>query len=456
MLKKIVAILLCLMIFSVCIIATEAETIEVSSQGYVLYNPDNNEVVESKNGETRMFPASLTKMLTALVVMDLAEDIDTQQITVSENAVQSLYGTSSSTANLKIGETFTVHQLLYLMLLPSGNDAANALAEFFCGDNSSFAVEMNQKAKEIGMNNSNFCNPHGLHDYNHFTTAVDLAILADAYLDDSVLKEIALCNEYTVNATNKQGERKICTTNFMKLYGSGYYYEYTTGLKTGNTDEAGRCLAASAEKDGKRYICIMLNSPEKWVGKNYIRTEFLEAAEVFKYAFDNYECVKVAEKGLKIGSNAVYETYSKQVSLVLENDVYATLPKGTNVSGCNIDFTVDNLNLDGLLLPDITKGEKLGNAVISLNGKRLGETAIVADNTVTAHWWLSFWHKIDLYVYIATSVIAFLLLMTIVMLIRKKIIIYKRKKAKIKRAAYRQKMQEEFQKQEPIDYFNLK
>ena len=230
MFKKIVVIFLASFLFLQPVFA-ETKTDQkpqVSASAYVLYNPDNDEVVEGKNENVKKYPASLTKMLTALTVLELCEDLDKEVITVSENAVTSLYGTQSSTAKLKIGEKFSVRQMLYLMLLPSGNDAANALAEHFCGDNRSFAKKMNEKAKEIGMLNSNFSNPHGLHDDNHYTTARDLAVLADAYMQNELLYDIAKCIDYTVPKTNLQAERQIRTTNFMRIEGSGYYYAYAT------------------------------------------------------------------------------------------------------------------------------------------------------------------------------------------------------------------------------------
>jgi D-alanyl-D-alanine carboxypeptidase (penicillin-binding protein 5/6) len=197
-----------------------------------------------------------------------------------------LYGTGSSTAKIKIGEKLSVRQLLYLMLLPSGNDAANALAEHFSNDTQSFIQKMNNKAIEIGMTDSHFVTPHGLHDDNHYSTAVDLAKLATAYYSVPLFKEISKTVTYKVSKTNKQGERDIRTTNYMLIEKSGYDYKYATGLKTGNTDKAGRCLAASANKDGVEYICILLETPEAWNKYGLIRTDFLEAKSIFEYAFN--------------------------------------------------------------------------------------------------------------------------------------------------------------------------
>ena len=457
MFKKIVVIFLASFLFLQPVFA-ETKTDQkpqVSASAYVLYNPDNDEVVEGKNENVKKYPASLTKMLTALTVLELCEDLDKEVITVSENAVTSLYGTQSSTAKLKIGEKFSVRQMLYLMLLPSGNDAANALAEHFCGDNRSFAKKMNEKAKEIGMLNSNFSNPHGLHDDNHYTTARDLAVLADAYMQNELLYDIAKCIDYTVPKTNLQAERQIRTTNFMRIEGSGYYYAYATGLKTGNTDNAGRCLAASAEKGNKKFICIFLDVPEVWNKHGMVRSDFLEAAQVFEYAFKTYECVKIADKGTVVSNLPVFETFSKSVDLVLENDVYATLPKSTDFSSLTFDFTPKKLVEEKFVSSPVTNGDVIGNVKLVLDNKVVGSCNAVASKTVTPNGLIVFWHTIDLYVYILLSVIVFLILAFVFLIVRKKIIIYKRKKAKEKRLERRRQMFEEFQKQPPKDYFKM-
>ncbi len=457
MFKKLISIFVLCSVLSVPVAAqiqTETKP-EITASSYVIYNPDNDEVVDGKNENVKMYPASLTKMLTALTVVDLCEDLDGTIITVSENAVTSLYGTQSSTAKLKIGEKFSVKQMLYLMLLPSGNDAANALAEHFCGNNSSFAKKMNEKAKEIGMKNSNFCNPHGLHDDNHYTTARDLAVLSDAYLENEILYNIAKCIDYTVPATNLQGERQIRTTNFMLIEGSGYYYPYATGLKTGNTDKAGRCLAASAEKNGVRYICILLDTPEKWVRKGYIRSDFLEAVEIFEYAFKTYEFVKIAEAGTVVANLPVFETFSKTTDLVLKNDVYATLPKGTDLSQLKTDFIPENLVDNVYLNSPVNSGQVSGNVNFILNNRVIGSCNTVAKNTVKPNGLIVFWHTVDLYVYIFLGVIAFVLLCFVFLIIRKKIIVFKRKKAKEKRLERRKLKQAEFEKQAPYNYFKM-
>ena len=457
MIKKIIAVCVVLFVFvlPITVFAETEEQPNVTAAAYVLYNPDNNEIVESKNANISLYPASLTKMMTALCVIDLCDDLDNEKITVSENAVQSLYGTGSSKANIKIGEIFTARQLLYLMLLPSGNDAANALADHFTAKGKNFIEAMNNKATALGMNNTNFANPHGLHNANHYTTAADLAVLADAYMSDELLYSIAQCNEYTVPQTNLQLERKVRTTNFLRIPQSGYYYEYATGLKTGNTDKAGRCLAASAEKDGKRFICILLDTPEVWGRNGVIRTDFQETAEIFKYAFKTYECVKVANKGQKVKTLPVFETNGKTVDLGLLNDVYATLPKDVNLSDLKIDFTPKNLIDGGFVASPVSEGTSFGQAAFMLDNKVLGSCEVVALSSVKPNGLLVFWHKIDFYVYLTAAIIGFLVFVIVLLIVRKKCVIYKRKKAKEKREKRRKQMQEVFLKQDPIDYFKM-
>lgn len=457
MFNKFIAIT-CAFFFSVSPFNCAAETDEkpnITSSAYVLYNPEQDEIVDSKNADNKMYPASLTKMLTALTVMDLCVDLDNEMITVSENAVKLLYGTGSSNAGVKVGETFTVRQMLYLMLLPSGNDAANAFAEHFDRPEKSFVSAMNEKAKSIGMNNSNFVNPHGLHDDNHYSTAADLAVLADAYMSVPLLYDIAKCSEYTVPQTNRQPERIIRTTNLLKNKNAVYYYKYATGLKTGNTDKAGRCLAASAEKNGVKYICILLDTPMAWDRYGMVRVDFQEAKAVFEYAFKTYQNVKIASKSQFVTELPVYETKNSTVEIGLKEDVYATLPKDVTLGDITLDYSIDCLRQDGMVDSPVKKGETFGKAKLVLDNRVIGECEVVALEDVKADALLVFWHKIDLYVYIVAYIILFIAIVFVLLVVRKKVVLYKRKIAKQKRLEKRKKMFEDFQNREPIDYFKM-
>ncbi len=457
MFKKIVCAIAALLLSIIPVFATEAETNQpnITSLSYVLYNPDNDEIVEGNNYNQRMFPASLTKMLTAVTVMNICDDVSTEKVTVSQSAISLLAGTNSSKAGLRVNEVFTVEELLYLMLLPSGNDAANVLAEHFNTETTSFVDHMNRVAKEIGMKDSHFVNPHGLHDDNHYSTAADLAFLADAYMDIALLCEIAKADEFRLPVTNEHSEYWVRCTNFMNVKNSGYYYEYSTGLKTGYTDKAGRCLAASAEKNGERYICILLFTPEVWDKNGLVRTEFLEATEIFEYAFETYDCVKIASKNQIVTELPVYETYGKKVKLVFENDIYATVKKGTDIDKLEIEFKPKNLIDCGMIDSPVNVGESFGNASLMLYDKEIGFCNVVASKTVEPNGFLVFWHKIDLFVYIFLGVISFIILLFVFFIIRKKVVIYKRKKNKEARIARRKRQMLEFEEKEPYNYFKM-
>ena len=456
MFKKII-VLICVILFSflVLTVTAESEKPTITANAYVLYNPDNNEIVESKNHDKRMYPASLTKMMTALAVTRLCDNYS-ERITVSENAIKSLYGTSSSKAGILTGEIITVEQMLYLMLLPSGNDAAYALAEHFSNKGKDFVSYMNELAISIGMKNSHFVNPHGLHDENHYTTAEDLAILADEFLSVPRLCKIAKCTEFTMPQTNLQFERPIRSTNYLiRDDVSRYYYKYATGLKTGYTDDAGKCFAGSAEKDGERYIVILLSVPEVWDRYGLVRTEFLEATELFKYAFSNYECVKISKKDTVLDTLPVFETRNKTVDLVFKNDNFATIPKGTDLNKIKIDFTPQNLMDGNIVDSPVNKGDSFGVAKLTLENRVVGECEVIALNTVEPNSLIVFWHTIDLYVFIFLGIVGFLIFVFCVIVIRKQIVLYRRRKMREKREQNRKRLEQEFLQRDPYNYFKM-
>ena len=199
---------------------------------------DTGEVLYDFNARQRMYPASITKIMTSLVVLDAVKNgeltLDTP-VTASAQAVNLPLG--SSTADIKAGETLTIEQLLYCDLLPSGNDACNILAEALAGTTAEFAARMNAKAQELGMKDTNFTNPHGLHDPEHYTTAYDIYLMARAAMDNDTFRAIVRSPSYTIPATNMQPERTIYTTNGLlgSWYFTGYLYSKAIGIKTGNT-----------------------------------------------------------------------------------------------------------------------------------------------------------------------------------------------------------------------------
>ena len=194
MFKKLFCVLLCLT-FSFLIILPSASAytptnFDIDAEGALLINTDTGNIIYTKNADKRLYPASLTKLMTALVLYENTEDIDSETITVSQYAINSLQGTDSSVGGLKVGEVLTVRQMLYVLLLSSANDGANAIAEHVSGSIEDFCKKMNDKAAALGMTNTHYVNAHGLHDDEHYTTVNDMYKLTTAFLAVDILRDI--------------------------------------------------------------------------------------------------------------------------------------------------------------------------------------------------------------------------------------------------------------------------
>ncbi|MBQ8818785.1 MAG: D-alanyl-D-alanine carboxypeptidase [Clostridia bacterium] len=240
----------------------------LSAESAVLMDFDSGAVLLDSNANERMGMASTTKIMTALTVVRLA-DVSTV-ISVPREAV----GTEGSSVYLCEGEKLTVEQLLYALLLSSANDAAVALAVGISGSIEKFAQEMNSIAAELGLENTNFINPHGLFDEEHYTTAYELAIISREALKDGTLRKI-FCTYKAEIPLNQEPDKRLLV-NHNKLLKS---YDGAIGMKTGFTKKTGRCLVSAAERDGLTLICVTLNAPDDW----------RDHTAMLDFGFENYE-----------------------------------------------------------------------------------------------------------------------------------------------------------------------
>lgn len=425
--RYVISILLCISILIPCLPRAYAEGLpEVTAEGFMLIDIDSGKVLGSKNSDQRLYPASLTKLMTALLTVTLAKDLDAEQVTVSDHAITSLAGTGSSVGGLRPSEIYTLRQLLYLLLLPSGNDAANVLAEYFCGSNEKFAELMNTKAAELGMVNSHFVNPHGLHDPAHYSTPKDLSLLSLAVLQYPVLKEIVSTVEYTVPNTGLQDERTVYTTNAMKMPDNEYYYPGVYGVKTGYTNYAGHCLIAAAERDGMNFLCVLMNCPVKGNSKTSPRYDFLDAAALFDYSFSNYVHQKLYAKNQIIATKKVDGTFTKSLNIVAANDLYYTLPKATDLS--LLQWNIEYNALGNAVKAPLQKGCVLGSAEVSLDGEVIGRVDLVADRAVRPNPLIIAWRKVDTATYVLIAIAGLLLLLFVILVLRARIIRRKRRR----------------------------
>ena len=360
-LKKFFVVLQLILLFclSLSFSTYSAEPPEIECPAALLMDLSTGKILYEKNINEKMYPASLTKVLTAIVIL---ENCDLNELaTVSYEAVMTL-SSGYVTANLQLGEQLTVEQLLYVLMVGSSNDAAIVLAEHLSGSVEEFSKLMNEKAKEIGCSNSNFVNPNGVHNENHYSTAYDLALLGKYAMQNEMFRKLVSTTSYQLPATEKyeKTDRIFRTTNNLLLINNNnradnYYYKYATGIKTGFTTPAGNCLISSSNKNGFELLCVVLKG-----GQNQ---RFLNTISLFEYGYENYFLKEVSKANSVVQtvniSNATKET--KKLDVVLEKDINILI-KSENKN----DTLLPEITLRENLKAPIAKGEVIGKIVYTV------------------------------------------------------------------------------------------
>lgn len=255
--------------------------LNLHSKSCMLIELSSKNIAYEKNADTILYPASTTKLLTAIIALEKCNLTDT--VTITPQMISNI-PSGYTIAYLKEGEVLTVEQLLNILLIPSANDAGYALAIHISGSVENFSILMNEKAKSLGCTNSNFTNPSGIHNENHYSTSKDLSLIALNAIKNPKIIEICSKTNYTLqtNLNNINFE----TTNTLLKQNSSTYYEYCNGLKTGFTSPAGSCIIATAKKDNMEFMVIVLGAPEPTTSTNYRDNDCIT---LFEYGFTNYE-----------------------------------------------------------------------------------------------------------------------------------------------------------------------
>lgn len=353
---------------------------KIEAESYLLVLKNSGQILASKNPNRIMYPASLTKIMTALVVLDKVQNLD-EMVTIDEKS-PFIEGTKIF---LTVGEQVKVRDLLYALLLVSGNDAASALAVHVAGGTDEFALMMNDYAMKFGCKNTNFVNPHGLHDNSHYTTATDLYLITKAAMDHPVFAEIVGNYTYTIEPTAKQPEPRILySTNALirdaylsyelreDLYGNtvNTYYEYATGVKNGYTDEAGFCHVASATYGKNTVIAIVLKTEEDLL--------FEESAKLLEYGLFGFRDFDLKKAGEIVGTYELRDSQKTVIELVPIMPLTTMLKKEPRAD--EITFVTDlNKNIS---LP-IRSGEPLGTIEAFMGDVSLGSVEIAANADIS-------------------------------------------------------------------------
>ena len=353
--------------------------VKLKSKTALLINLDTGQTVYSVKADEKRYPASTTKIMTYIVVVEHIEDLEHTKIKIKQKVLDMLAGTGSSVAGLQYhaGEKMSVLDLLYCMMVPSGNDAAMVLADYVGkGSIKTFVKMMNEKAEELGCTNTHFENPDGLHDENHYTTANDLAVMAQYALTLPEFSTITNTDTYYV----KGDEYPLVTTNYLidENRGGDYYYQYAQGIKTGTTDEAGHCLVTKGEADGYSYLGVFMMNPIKDPDEY---GTMIDAADLFRWALTQLELNQVASSETPMCEVGVKLAWGKDsVQLVPEKNINAIVP----VDYKDSDIVVETDVPESIDAP-VNKGDVIGKAAVYYDGPEAkGKQKIAVINLVSS------------------------------------------------------------------------
>jgi D-alanyl-D-alanine carboxypeptidase (penicillin-binding protein 5/6) len=334
-------------------------SIAKTAKGAFLYDMATETVLYAKNPDQKLYPASLTKVMTALVALEHIDDLD-EMVTVSVSAVADM-DPEATLANLVPGEEMSMENLLYCLMVESANDAGAVIAEYVAGSHDAFAEMMNRKAAELGCTGTHFTNAHGLHDEEHYTTARDMAKIMMAALEHSTFVDIYSTPRYVVPETNLRGERILNSTNYLIANDIiDFYYEpLITGGKTGYTSAAGRCLVSTAESEESdmKLVCVILGA-EEYInedGNIEYYGSFEETVDVVKYGLYKFTTAELYHRGQVVGQ---FDVAGGENSVVGEPADSRRVLVRNDFKESDITFRTEVLN-GGLNAP-IAVGDKIG------------------------------------------------------------------------------------------------
>lgn len=361
---------------------------DVDAKAAILVNMDTGNILYEQNGYDTVYPASLTKVMTALVVLrhiDAGELNMSTKVTAKSDCWDGLEADASS-QNIKPGETMTVEELMKCMLVASASEAANILAQEVDGTVAAFVEEMNAVAAELGCKNTNFVNPSGMPDDAQVSTCYDLYLMGEAAMAYSDFREIVKMDECYIDATNVSEQRHFFNTNALltNYRYPGYTYSNCIGIKTGSTEAAGYCLMSAAEEDGKTLIAVVMGCDNPTKNGAIQRKQFSESSRLLQWGLDNFTTMDIVDESIAYGSVKVnLSTEADHVSVQPDSNITAELPT---------DVTPESFTKDITLMKEVDapvkKGDILGTLTLSLDGKEYGTVNLIAINDVEASTFL--------------------------------------------------------------------
>jgi len=351
----------------------------ILANGALLVDLKTGKMVYGKNEHEELYPASLTKVMTALLTL---EAIDSGKLgfqrEITAGPVVNTLPADGSTVGLKEGEVMTVRNLLDCLLIPSANEAACVLAVAVAGSVDAFVDAMNKKASELGCKNTHFVNPHGLHDPGHYTSPWDMYLITKEAMKYPTFMVICDTDRVVVPATNKSPERALLNTNYLICNRRipDYKNPEVHGVKTGSMSQSGHCLVATAERNNKRFLSVVMGAERVQEGKRTVIRSFSETTRLFNWGFDNFRYLTLLDEGEPIDEIPVELSRTDHVTAVSGAALEALVP-----AGLKKDFTERTIQLSGdSIEAPVAEGQKLGTVTVSYNGVEYGTVDLISSH----------------------------------------------------------------------------
>ena len=361
---------------SVTALASNSPALDATAA--LLVSPDSGMVLYSKNADQKRYPASTTKIMTALLTLENVSNLDE---TVTSEAVDFENVTAdSSNAGILLGEQVTVRDLLYALMLPSANEAAYMLARHVGGSWEQFVDMMNDRAAELGCTGTHFCNPCGLHEEDHYTTAHDLYLIAKEAMKDVTFRDIVSTVQHRMAKTNLHEERIIYTTNQL-IFSSFQPWSYANclGIKTGHTSQAGNCFVGYAEYGDAKLFSVVLGCSDSSKEYPSVAASFTDTKKLCQWGFENFTSKTLARQGEEVTYTKVkLSTDTNQLLLTAKADVVALLPKDLDVKALEL---VEDIPEE--VKAPVKAGDPIGTATYRYNGTDYGTVELVALNDIS-------------------------------------------------------------------------
>lgn len=365
------------LVFAIAIISTysstsSADDLDLVAESAILIDAETGQILYEKNAFKEMYPASTTKIMTLILGLEYSNLYD--QVTVDEDTPYQVIGSHIA---LEPGEMLAMEHILDAIAISSANDAAMVLAKHISGSIDEFSKLMNEKAVEIGALNTHFVNPSGLPDKSHKTTAYDLALMGKYGLKNSNFRDLVTKSHSIIPTTNKKDEERYLSASNRMLFSTqticvdGEYvpikYDGVTGIKTGFTNDAQHCLVASAKRDGREYISVVLKSERTVM--------YADTHKLLNYAFENFEKTFILSEDIHIDS---VDIDGKSLKVGVENDLYLNSKVGTSS-----EFSSDILLFEDLKRP-IERGSTVGTVNYIVDGAVVGSDKLVAMSSISS------------------------------------------------------------------------